>query len=151
MGGGAALAGLAIAVTLAGCISPDLSRSEPAFEPLHLQGDHWVPFPPSAERAREEIRFPVNASGRTVHSEVSITETYAGVQVTGSKAEVTMRLYKANGDEVGAASRASLGPQNLHIQTRDLPVGEATLVIEVRGGSDGSGNGDHVTWTIDVT
>ena len=137
-------------ISLAGCLSPELAGHEPPFEPLHLEGEWWVPFSTNIEPSVEEIVFPINATERRVRVSASLSETYAGVQVTGSTAEMTIRLIDSSG-EAWQESREPLGSQNLHIETEDLPVGNATFRIEVRGGSDGSANGDRVAWTIDVT
>lgn len=138
------------AVLLAGCIDPSVAGHEPAFEPLHLEGEYWVPIAMGADPTINEFPFPVNATDRRVRVEATISETYAGVQLTGSTAAMTIRLVDASG-KAWEESREPLGSMNLAIEATDLPVGNATFVIEVRGGSDGSGNGDHVAWSIDVT
>lgn len=142
----------ALALAWAGCIdlSDDATEDDASFRPLSLGGEWWVPADTDTAPAVLEVPFPVNATGRHTRAQATLAELVGGEQITGSTAPMRIRLFDAHDALVAEDAREPMAQMTLNVDQEDLPVGEAKLVIEVTGTSDGSANGDRVTWLVEV-
>jgi hypothetical protein len=126
---------------------PTTSPEVVAAAPFHLDrnGTLWLPPSSGPDPVESRVPFEVNASA-SLHVTLHLASTLTPVATAHAVVELR--------DPTGAVlATASFEPPGLEPNTKELDA-EATVAgpyelrFETYGGSDGSGNGDHIDYRI---
>lgn len=141
------------ALLLAGCAAPDAIReanAPAAPQPWHSEGAFFVKPSQNSDLSTVEIPFLVNATGAEATATIAARERYGPVELPRSSAYVEARLVDADGNTLAEARRMPGGEPTLTLRAKDVPRGEAKLILGIGGGSDEQANGDLIEYTLDA-
>jgi len=142
---------------LAGCMSNGAAPTAPAgpharpaasTAPFHAEGARFLPPSQGQDPERTELAFPVDAPGEALVAKVHLGSRYV-VELPTTTAEVTAQLV-GPGNATLAKATVNGGGADATLRAASNATGMHKLVLLSYGGSDGSGMGDHVDYTIDV-
>lgn len=144
-------------VLLAGCTAPDATETAttgPA-SPGEIaggmvEGTVWLPPSQGQDRVETLVELPANHSGLRVAAQLALGSAYGPQELPLSTADVLVELRAPNGDVL---ADAHLGTQQREgtLEAATVEAGPHVLAILSYGGSDGSANGDHVHYHVEVT
>lgn len=141
----------------AGCFespaaSTTLPQDEPAealVETVHLDGIVWLPSSSGQEREETPVELPANATGLRIAASLLLGSTYAGANAPALLADVIVQIQDAAGEAL-AEAHLTMDAPTAQIEAVTADAGGATLMVLSYGGSDGSANGDHVSFGVEI-
>lgn len=136
--------------TTEGATAPGVPTAAPvATGPVTVEGTLWLP--PSSGQTREEtlIELPANASGLRIVGHLVLGAAYGPAELPVTMADVEFELRDAAGT-VLASGHLTVQSREGEIEATTEGVGPHVLALLSYGGSDGSGNGDHVHYTLEI-
>lgn len=143
---------------LAGCVQSPAAETptpapaeatEPVIEVVHLDGVVWLPPNRGQEREETIVELPANASGLAIEAMVVLGSTYGPVPLPATIADVIVQIRDAEGNALAEEHLTAESAEATLEAVTEVAAGHALAFLSY-GGSDGSANGDHVDFVVEI-
>lgn len=121
----------------------------PAPPPVKVEGDHFLPPTTGNDRAESRVDLPDATPDQAIRGTFRLGSRYMGLDVPPLLPEVIVELRDVNEGVLAEILLNAESPEGA-IDATTATGGALAVIFLSYGGSDGSANGDHVAYVIEI-